>query len=97
MSLLQVRVEPKLKKKAIQIAKESHIDISIAVRLFLLMVCQEKGIPFAVDSTNENEKYRDYIAYLLDCIGFNEGSSISFQDVEKSIEEARLERRGKKK
>ena len=97
MSLLQVRIDKDLKEKAIQIANESNIDISIVVRLFLLMVIQEKAIPFSINSDNEYEKYRDQITYLLDCLDYNDGASISFQDIEKEIKETRLKKKVEQK
>ena len=93
MSCLQVRVEKELKEKAIQIAKESNIDISTAVRLFLLMVVKEKAIPFAINSENEYEKYRFNISYLLDCIDFNENSPMTLQNVEQVIAKTRKEKK----
>ena len=94
MALLQIRIEQDIKDKANQIINESHIDISTAVRLFLLMVVQEKKIPFEITTNDEFDKYRGKIEYLLDCIDFNSSNpSMTYQDIFKAIKEIRDERR----
>lgn len=45
-SLIQIRVEDNLKKKAAQIYSDLGIDISTAVRMFLKRTVMENGIPF---------------------------------------------------
>lgn len=96
MSILQIRVDQDIKDKVTDIVNQSKIDISIAVRLFLLMVIKEKRIPFDINSNNEYELYRDNIAYLLDCIDYNEDAPMSFQDIEKEIKASRQRKRTKK-
>lgn len=93
MALLQIRVEKGIKEKATAIVEESKIDISTAVRLFLLMVVQQKKIPFTINADNEYETYRGNIEYLLDCIDFNEFSPMTFQEIDAIISEIRAERR----
>ena len=95
MSILQIRVDQDIKDKVTDIVNQSKIDISIAVRLFLLMVIKEKRIPFDINSNNEYELYRDNITYLLDCIDYNEDSPMSFQDIEKEIKASRQRKRTK--
>lgn len=94
MALLQIRIEQDIKDKANQIISESHIDISTAVRLFLLMVVQQEKIPFEINSNNEFEKYRGKIEYLLDCIDFNSTNpSMTYQEIFKTIKDIRSEKR----
>lgn len=43
---LQVRLDPKLKKEAQKIAKSLGLDLSSAIKMFLVQMTVEKGLPF---------------------------------------------------
>lgn len=46
MTTLQVRIEPKLKKEAQKIAKSLGMDLSTAIKVFLMQMTVEKAMPF---------------------------------------------------
>lgn len=50
---IRSRVEPELKREAVEILNASGLDLSTAIRLFLHRVVAENGLPFEV---TPNEK-----------------------------------------
>ena len=55
--LVQVRVDEKLKKDAVEVLDNLGLDLSSAIRIFLNRVVREQGIPFSMvlkeDTTEE--------------------------------------------
>ena len=48
MTTLQVRIDEKLKRKAQKVADDLGMDLSTAVKLFLVKFTVQKGLPFYV-------------------------------------------------
>ncbi len=44
--LVQLRVDEKLKKDAVEVFDNLGLDLSSAIRIFLVRVVKEQGIPF---------------------------------------------------
>lgn len=55
-SLIQLRVDEKLKVEASDIFEKLGLDLSTAIRIFLTRSVEEKGIPFTMKLGNE--RYR---------------------------------------
>ena len=55
-SLIQVRVEEKLKSEAATIYENLGIDLSTAVRMFLKRTVMENGIPFSMKLSDDSGK-----------------------------------------
>lgn len=55
-SLIQLRVDEKLKVEASDIFEKLGLDLSTAIRIFLTRSVEEKGIPFAMKLDNERYK-----------------------------------------
>lgn len=51
-SLVQVRVDEKLKEDVTNIYEELGMDLSTAIRIFLKRSVQEKGLPFGMKLTD---------------------------------------------
>lgn len=48
-TLIQVRIDDSLKKKATKVFEEVGLDLSTAIKIFLKRSVQKKGIPFAMN------------------------------------------------
>lgn len=55
-TVLQVRVDEKLKNDANEIFKRLGLDMSSALRLFLKRTVADNGLPFSMTIQNENTK-----------------------------------------
>ena len=96
-SLLQVRVDEKLKSEASTIYENLGIDLSTAVRMFLTRSVLENGIPFAMKLPKAEYKSDRGLQALLE-IGSdaekNGTSGMSLSEINAEIEivkERRLE------
>ncbi len=58
--LVQLRVDEKLKKDAVEVFDNLGLDLSSAIRIFLVRAVKEQGIPFPMvlkaDGTEELEE-----------------------------------------
>lgn len=52
MATLQVRLDPKLKKAAQKVAKDLGMDLSTAIKIFLVQLVNSKGMPFPLRTVN---------------------------------------------
>lgn len=48
-TLVQVRIDDKLKKQATKVFEDVGLDLSTAIKIFLKRSVQKKGIPFAMN------------------------------------------------
>lgn len=55
-SLIQLRIDDKLKAEATDIFGKLGLDLSTAIRIFLTRSVEEKGIPFTMKLDNERYK-----------------------------------------
>lgn len=53
-SLIQLRIDEKLKAEATDIYERLGLDLSTAIRIFLTRSVEEKGIPFNMKLKDEN-------------------------------------------
>lgn len=53
-SLIQLRIDEKLKTEATQIYEKLGLDLSTAIRIFLTRSVEEKGIPFNMKLKDES-------------------------------------------
>lgn len=60
-SILQVRVDKKIKKEANEILHNLGFDMSSAVRLFLNRVIISQGLPFPMNTSVNEEEVDDFI------------------------------------
>ena len=94
-SLLQVRVEDTLKKRATAIFEELGFDASSAIRMFLKRVVLENGIPFR--TTLPREPYvaeRGYRAMveLSENAEKNGASNMTLEEINAEIDAVREKR-----
>lgn len=52
MTTLNIRIDPMLKKKARKVADDMGMDVSTAVKIFLVQMVAQKKIPFVVRTEN---------------------------------------------
>jgi DNA-damage-inducible protein J len=52
MTTLNVRIDEKLKKKAQKIADQLGMDLSTVIKVFLVQLVMEEGIPFEIRTEN---------------------------------------------
>ncbi|EKE06690.1 MAG: hypothetical protein ACD_18C00304G0002 [uncultured bacterium] len=91
--LLQVRVDPKVKKQVNKIFSSLGIDVSTGVRIYLSQVILHKGIPFSVvtengfTSSQENQILKEFKKTKK---LYDEGNLIAYssiKDLKDSLEE----------
>ena len=63
-TVLQVRIDDKLRGQSAQIFQNLGLDMSSAVRLFLNRVVIEQGLPFPMRLPEAKDRGFDPIAYL---------------------------------
>ena len=56
MAILQVRIDPKIKEEASKVYESLGLDLSTAVRLFLMKSIDENGLPFELKNKNGGKK-----------------------------------------
>ncbi len=94
-SLLQIRVDDKLKDEAAQIFENLGIDTSTAIRMFLKRTVIENGIPFGMTLPKAPYKaergYQAMIA-LSESARINGTSEMTLEEINAEIEASRKER-----
>ncbi len=55
MSTIQIRIDQKIKKEANDIFNNLGIDMTTAIKMFLIRVIRQKGIPFIITLATEEE------------------------------------------
>lgn len=55
-SLIQLRIDEKLKAEATDIYERLGLDLSTAIRIFLTRSVEEKGIPFDMKLRTDNDR-----------------------------------------
>lgn len=94
-SLLQIRIDEKLKNDAVKIFDTLGLDISSAVRMFLKRAIIEKGIPFKLNIPEVPYKAEHGYQALLE-LGENSlkngTSNMTLDEINAEIDQARQER-----
>lgn len=55
MSTIQIRIDQKVKKEANDIFNKLGIDMTTAIKMFLIRVIRQKGIPFNITLATDEE------------------------------------------
>jgi len=55
MSFIQIRVDEKIKKEATTIFNKLGLDMSTAIKIYLVKVINGKGIPFEITLATDDE------------------------------------------
>ncbi len=95
MTLIQCKVEEDVKDQAVELFKEIGIDLSSAIRIFLIKCIRTGGIPFEVTNDIMNiELYKllKEIQRYEESIG---NSNITLEEINEEIRLAREERRAR--
>ncbi len=56
MSLIQIRIDESTKKEAQKLCAKMGISLSAAIKIFLLKMIAENGIPFDIKTADQNQK-----------------------------------------
>ena len=62
MAIIQFRVSDQLKDQATEVYKKLGLDLSSAIRMFLMRSVDVNGIPFSTVIEEEKESYKAYEA-----------------------------------
>mgnify|MGYP003322075780 CR=1 FL=1 len=94
MGLVQIRVDDKIKNEASKVFEELGLDLSTAVRMFLIKSIEVNGIPFS--TIKENKEERERVNLLMK--KFEERSkelgndAMTLDDINQIINDVRKER-----
>ncbi|MDO5329400.1 MAG: type II toxin-antitoxin system RelB/DinJ family antitoxin [Coriobacteriia bacterium] len=64
MATIQVRIDDKLKKEAVEVFENLGMDLSTAIRVFLKRSVIEKGVPFEMKNVIDEHKMKSAIARM---------------------------------
>ncbi len=93
-SLIQLRVDDKLKAEATSLYEKLGLDLPTAIRMFLLRSVQEEGVPFKMTLKNDNYKAEAAIKAMreMSMIAESEGiSDMTLEEINAEINAARNE------
>ncbi len=98
-SVLQVRVDPKLRDQAAAVYEDLGIDLQTAVRIFLKRSVMENGLPFTMtlkDRTATTLAALQAVKNMQDTAQKAGLSAMSLDEINAEIAAARKERRARK-
>ena len=98
MAIIQFRVSDQLKDKATEVYKKLGLDLSSAIRMFLMRSVDVKGIPFSTKLVDEPEPFKatraaeimDEIAQRSKELGLDK---MTLEEINEEIRLAREERK----
>lgn len=93
MALIQVRVNDSLKKVAQKTFDDIGLDLSTAIRMFLIKAIEVNGMPFDVVSNEKDIKYLIATKHMQLISEENGNSNMTLDDINEEIRLAREERR----
>ena len=93
MSMLQVRIDDEIKNKASEIFNELGIDLSTAVRIFLLKSIAVGGIPFEMNINTSTIKALQSLERMGQRSKELGNDRMTLDEINKVIDEARKEKR----
>lgn len=76
-SLIQLRIDEKLKTEATNIYERLGLDLSTAIRIFLTRSVEEKGIPFSMKIKPESYKAEDAVRAMREMSSIAEARGIA--------------------
>lgn len=91
--MLQIRVDENIKKAAAEIFESLGLDISTAVRIFLLRSIMEGGLPFHMKLGYDEESVTRAISTMNAISKANGNSDMTLEEINEVIRLARLERK----
>ena len=100
MGMIQVRVDDDLKSQATEVFEKLGLDLSTAIRMFLLRSVMKKGVPFSMildDEPYDAEKALSIMRKCQEISEANGNSEMTLEEINEEIRLAREERRKKKK
>lgn len=93
-SLIQLRVDEKLKVEASDIFEKLGLDLSTAIRIFLTRSVEEKGIPFTMKLDNERYKAEAAVRAMREMSKIAEENGIADMTLEEINAEINATRNG---
>ena len=94
MSLIQVRIDDKLKEQACKIYEKLGLDLSGAIRMFIIRTILENGVPFPMKLEREQTDASDAIEAMRECQKIskeNGNSEMTLEEINEIIREVRRE------
>lgn len=88
-SLIQIRVDDKLKSEATNIYEELGIDLPTAVRIFLKRSVIENGIPFSMKLPDSGKRFISYVDKMNEISEQNGTSDMLLDEINEEISMAR--------
>ena len=96
MGYIQVRIDEGLKEKAMQIYEKLGLDLSTAIRIFLMKSVTEGGVPFEMKLSKTDIDAIIALENIRTASESNGNSNLTLDEINEEIRLARLERKRKK-
>ena len=93
-SLIQLRIDEKLKAEATDIYERLGLDLSTALRIFLTRSVEEKGIPFSMRLKKDNYKAEAAVKAMREMSKIAEANGVAdmtLDEINAEIDAARNE------
>ena len=93
-SLIQLRIDEKLKAEATDIYERLGLDLSTAIRIFLTRSVEEKGIPFSMRLKKDNYKAEAAVKAMREMSKIAEANGVAdmtLEEINAEIDAARNE------
>ena len=101
MAIIQLRVADAVKKEATEVYEKLGLDLSSAIRMFLVRSISENGLPFPVKNLQDIQKYEsDPVKIMRQCQEFAKltgNDRLSLDEINEIIHETREEKRKEKR
>ncbi len=95
MALIQVRVNDKLKAESAELFEKIGLDMSSAIRLFLVMSLHYGGIPFELYADEKGKEGIRLMKEIQEESVKNGTSNMTLDEINEEIRLARLEKKSK--
>ena len=96
MAMIQVRVDENLKSKSVSICQKIGIDLSTAIRMFLMKMVVEGGIPFDTKIDETTLKAILAIEHMNRISEQNGNSEMTLDEINEIIRQVRIEMKNNK-
>lgn len=93
MAIIQIRVDEQLKEDSSKVFENIGLDMSTAIRMFLIKSVEWGTIPFPLATNKQREEFGRHIAEMQEISKRNGNDKMTLDEINEIIREVREERR----
>lgn len=95
MAIIQIRVDEQLKEDSSKVFENIGLDMSTAIRMFLIKSVEWGTIPFPLATNKQREDFGKTVAEMQEISKNNGNDEMTLDEINEIIREVREERRKK--